>query len=108
MSMAKKRHNGDGPATHHDMSNLAGEMTRRFDEMEGRFDGLEVRVGGIENIMATKDDMVRLEEGQESMKETIARLERGQQAMLGVLQSIDEHFRDHRNVPERAARFVCP
>lgn len=91
--MKRKRENinGDSPATQSDLSSLAGEMTRRFDE--------------VYEQMATKGDIARLERGQENMKDDIARLERGQQAMLAVLESIDAHFEDHRNVPERVARL---
>lgn len=88
----RKKENGDNPATQHDLAILAGEMTRRFDVIE-------------QGQVSMTADIARLEQGQASMTADIARLDRGQQAMLGVLQSIDEHFRDHRNLPERVARL---
>lgn len=102
----RKKENGDSPATQHDLAILAGEMTRRFDVLESGQDSMRADIARLESGQESmREDIARLERGQESLRADIARLERGQQAMLGVLQSIDEHFRDHRNLPERVARL---
>ena len=86
--MAKAKNNKKRVASLTDVDmavdELAAVVKNQFDRVDQRFDDLEAR-------MATKDDIVRLE--------------RGQQAMLGVLEKIDAHFEDHRNLPERVARL---
>ncbi len=99
----KKVENGDSPATQDDLSNLAGEMTLRFKEVNGemnrRFDEVNSemnrRFDEAYEVMATKDDIKRLE----------TRIEQGQERLMSVLESIEAHFEDHRNLPERVARL---
>jgi archaellum component FlaC len=84
MPRAKKK-NGDTPATQHDLSVLAGEMSMRFDRVDERMDSFEIRMDKSEQRMD--------------------RLEKGLAAILEVLSSIDIQLRELKTLPDRVRRL---
>lgn len=98
MSKHKKKINGDGPATQNDLALLGGQLTERIDDVSQRLDGvterldgvterLDVvteRLDGIEQKMATKDDIQR---------------------MLTIVESIDDHFKAYKDLPEKVEKL---
>lgn len=86
MSKSKKV-NGDSPATQRDLALLDGQLTDRIDGVSERVDSVTKRLdivterlNNIEQKMATKDDIQRI---------------------LTVVESIDEHFKAHKGLPEK-------
>lgn len=73
--MAKKKLNGNEPATQHDLSLLAGQVTRRIDQVEDK------------------------------LTEEIASLRQVVNAVFKVVKSIDGQLRELRDIPERVTRL---
>lgn len=73
--MAKEKLNGNQPATQHDLSLLAGQLTSRIDRVE------------------------------EKLSEEIASLRQVVNAMFKVVKSIDGQLKELRDIPERVSRL---
>ena len=85
MPTQPKKPNGDEPATQHDLSVLAGEMTRRFDSMQ-------TDIAGLKTDVAT-------------LKTDVTSLKSGQQAILNVVQSIDQQLEEWKHIPKKVERL---
>lgn len=73
--MAKEKLNGNQPATQHDLSLLAGQLTHRIDRVE------------------------------EKLSEEITSLRQVVNAMFKVVKSIDGQLKELRDIPERVNRL---
>lgn len=73
--MAKEKLNGNQPATQHDLSLLAGQLTSRIDRVE------------------------------EKLSEEITSLRQVVNAMFKVVKSIDDQLKELRDIPERVSRL---
>jgi hypothetical protein len=87
-----KKKNGTAVATQHDLSLLAGEMTRRFDEVDSRFEDIESRFTKIDSRF-------------DNIEKRLGGLERGQSAILEVVTSIDVQLRELKTLPDRVRRL---
>lgn len=91
MTGKSKKTNGDSPAAQHDLSLLGGQLTKRIDDVTERLDvvvdRLDVVVNRLDNIeqkMVTKDDI---------------------QHILTIVESIDEHFKEYKDLPRKVERL---
>lgn len=98
MPRAKKK-NGNTPATQHDLSVLAGEVSLRFDSVDERMDRFEHRMDKFEQRMD------KLEVRMEKFEIRMDRLEKGLSAILDVLTSIDVQLRELKTLPDRVRRL---
>lgn len=99
MSKSKKV-NGNSPATQRDLALLGGQLTDRIDGVSERVDTVTdqlnvvtKRLDGIEQKMVTKDDAKNF-----ATKDDIQRI-------LTVVESIDGHFKAHKNLPEKIEKL---
>lgn len=95
----RKAKNGDAPVTQHDLSLLAGEMTRRFNLIDKRFSAVDDRFESVDDRFNSIDNRL------DDMQADLTGLRRGQEAILGVMSSIDLQLRELKSLPIRVARL---
>lgn len=84
--------NGDAPATQHDLSILAGEMTHRFEKVDERFEGIERRLDTMDERLVNVEDR-------------LVNVERQVGNVLTLVQSIDGQLKEWRDIPAKVERL---
>ncbi|MFH1354365.1 MAG: hypothetical protein ABIH36_03695 [bacterium] len=86
MTPKTKKDNENKPATKADVANLSEDIDHLAIATKNTFTRLEKDISGL------KKGQANLEKGQAGLKEN-------QERILSIVQSIDEHFKEYRDLP---------
>ena len=113
MTSKTKRNSDNQPATKADIANLREDIDHLAIATRNTFVSLEKNVSGLKQGQASLEKgQASLEKGQASLEKGQASLEKGQTSLkenqeriLSIVESIDNHFKEHRDIPRRVEQL---
>ena len=99
MTSKTKRNSDNQPATKADIANLREDIDHLAIATRNTFVSLEKNVSGL------KQGQASLEKGQASLEKGQTSLKENQERILSIVESIDNHFKEHRDIPRRVEQL---
>ncbi len=113
MTSKAKENNNKEPATKADVVKVSDDVGKLAISTKNTFDRIEAKMTTLEKGQAgLKNDVAGLKKGQASLKSDVAGLKKGQvslkenqERILFIVESIDEHFKEHKELPRKVEQL---
>lgn len=106
MVSLKNMNDGNKPATKADVAKVSDDVGNLAIAAKNTFDRIETKLTTLEKgQVSLRNDVAGLKKGQVSLRKGQASLKENQERILFIVESIDEHFKEFKELPGRVKQL---